>query len=412
MILCGLGIMIDEAVGQGHGAEAHAVQQAGSGQMGHDKACESANRSFLDRDQHGVVARELLDQCGVDRLGEAGVGHGGGQALGCQHVGGLQRIGQPRPKRQDGDAALFRPGLAGHFAHDSPTPDFKDLAGFRQFQPKPRATRVTQAKRAFVKCDGGRGHVLQFQLGAGCHQRDARQAAKVGDVERTRMRRTIGPHQPRAVDGEAHRQLLQHHVMHHLVIGALQEGGIDGAERAQPLGRHAGGKRHGMLFGNAHVKEAVGIEPGELVQPRARGHGGGNRDDPVVGRGLTDQLLRKDRGVAGRAGRALLLLTGHDIEFRDRVILVTRRFGRAVAMALFGNHMQQHGADILGVAQVAQDVDQLVHVMAVNGADVIEAQFLEQRAAGHDAARVFIRLLRRAFQAAGQALGHLGGEFA
>ncbi|KPH85183.1 dehydrogenase [Komagataeibacter intermedius AF2] len=74
--------------------------------------------------------------------------------------------------------------------------------------------------------------------------------------------------------------------------------------------------------------------------------------------------------------------------------------------------MQQHGADILGVAQVAQDVDQLVHVVAVNGADIIEAEFLEQRAAGHDAARVFIGLLRRAFQAAGQALGHLGGKFA
>ncbi|CAM2741064.1 hypothetical protein KOXY103107_00785 [Komagataeibacter xylinus] len=226
------------------------------------------------------------------------------------------------------------------------------------------------------------------------------------------MGRAISANQPGAVNGEAHRQFLQHHVMHHLVIGALQEGGIDGAERAQPFGGHAGGKGHGMLLGNAHVKEAVGIGLGELVQTRAGRHGGGDRDDLVVSRGLADEFLGKHRGVAWRPGRALLLLAGDDIELGDGMILVTRRFGRAVAVAFFRDDMQQHGADILGIAQVAQDVDKLVHVMPVDGADIIEAEFLEQSAAGHDATRVFIGLLGRALKATGQALGHLGGEFA
>ena len=45
-----------------------------------------------------------------------------------------------------------------------------------------------------------------------------------GHVERARMGRAIGADQPRPVDGEAHRQRLDRHVMHDLVVAALEEG--------------------------------------------------------------------------------------------------------------------------------------------------------------------------------------------
>jgi hypothetical protein len=41
-----------------------------------------------------------------------------------------------------------------------------------------------------------------------------------------------------------------------LVVAALQEGGIDRAERLHALGRHPGGKGHRVLFGNADIKGA------------------------------------------------------------------------------------------------------------------------------------------------------------
>jgi hypothetical protein len=54
----------------------------------------------------------------------------------------------------------------------------------------------------------------------------------------------------------------------------------------------------------------------------------------------------------------------------------------------------------------------VVEVVAVDRADVIEAQFLEQRAAGDQAARIFLGLPGGAFQPLGQAAGHLAGEVA
>ena len=103
--------------------------------------------------------------------------------------------------------------------------------------------------------------------------------------------------QPRPVDGKAHRQLLQGHVMHDLVIGPLQEGGIDRAERLEAFGREARGKSHGMLFGNADIKHPLGKLLGEFVKAGSRRHGGGDGDDLLVLFGLGDQRLGEDRCV-------------------------------------------------------------------------------------------------------------------
>lgn len=53
-------------------------------------------------------------------------------------------------------------------------------------------------------------------------------------------------------------QLLQRHVMHHLVIAALQEAGVYGAEGRHALAGQAGGKCDGVLLSNAHVIGALG----------------------------------------------------------------------------------------------------------------------------------------------------------
>ena len=57
--------------------------------------------------------------------------------------------------------------------------------------------------------------------------------------------------------------------MHHLIVGALQEGGVDGAERLVAFRRHAGGKGHRVLLGDAHVEGAGGEFLAEEVDARS-----------------------------------------------------------------------------------------------------------------------------------------------
>ncbi|GCD70756.1 hypothetical protein NBRC3280_3391 [Acetobacter pasteurianus NBRC 3280] len=199
--------------------------------------------------------------------------------------------------------------------------------------------------------------------------------------------------------------------MHHLVIGALEEGGIDGAERAQPFGGHAGSKGDGMLLGNAHIKKPVRVSLGKGIQPRARRHGGGDGGNLVVGSSTACEFAGEHGGVARRACGAFFLLTGNHVELGNGVILVSGFFGRLIAVAFFRDDMQHDGA-VIRIAQVAQDRDQLRQVMPIHGANVVKAQFFKQGAAGDHAAGIFIGLAGRAFHGGGQFFHELAGQFA
>ena len=74
-------------------------------QMLQHKAAEPADRAFLDRDQHLVLARQPLDQLGVERLGEARVGDGGRQPARRQLVRRLQAF-LPGARRSSGSRSL------------------------------------------------------------------------------------------------------------------------------------------------------------------------------------------------------------------------------------------------------------------------------------------------------------------
>jgi len=129
------------------------------------------------------------------------------------------------------------------------------------------------------------------------------------------MGRPVGADKAGTVDGKAHRQALDGHVVDHLVISALQEGRIDGAEGAHALAGKAGCKGDGMLLGDADVIDAIGEEFGELVEACARRHGGGDRDDALVVLRFLDQRFGKNRRVGRRVGWGLGLGAGHDVEF-------------------------------------------------------------------------------------------------
>ena len=382
--------MVLEDIGQAHGADLQArVGQPFVAGHGQDMGAQPADRTFLDRHHHFVRGDQLADQVIVQRLDEAQVGHGCRQAARVQRVRRLQRLGQSGAEREDRHL--------GTLAHDAPLADFQPLRNLGQGYARAVAARIAEGDGAAVVAGGGMRHVDQFRLVSRCHDDHVGQACQIGDVKAAGMGRAIGTDQPGAVYGEAHRQVLDRHVMHHLVIGALQEGGIDRAERPHPLRGEAGGKGHGMLFGNADVEIAIGVRRLELVQPGARRHGGGNGADRAVTRGFGQQGLGEDRGIARRTGGGLGLFAGDDVELLDAVVLVRRLFGRAIALALLRHDMDQ-ARPFGGIADVFQDRHQLVDVVAIDRADIVKAQFLEQGAAHGHAAGELVRLLGGAVQ--------------
>ncbi len=107
----------------------------------------------------------------------------------------------------------------------------------------------------------------------------------------------VGADEPGAIDGKTHRQFLDRDVVHDLVVGALQKGRIDRGKRLHALGRETRGEGHRMLLGDADVEAAIGEFLTEQVEPGARRHRRGDRDDTVVGLRLLDQRLGKDGRV-------------------------------------------------------------------------------------------------------------------
>ena len=106
--------------------------------------------------------------------------------------------------------------------------------------------------------------------------------------------------------------------------------------------------------------------------------------------GFLDQALAEHVLIGRRVRLGLGLRAGHDVELDDGVILVGGGFGRGVALALLRHDMDQDRAG-LHVAHVLQHRQQMVEIVAVDRADIVEAEFLEQRAAvHHEAAGIFL----------------------
>ena len=249
----------------------------------------------------------------------------------------------------------------------------------------------------------------EFGLVGSRHHRHIRQAGEIGDVESARVRRAVRADQPGAIEGEADRQVLNRHVMHELVVAALQEGRIDGAERPVAFRRQASGKRHRMLLGNADVEHPLGKDRLHSVQSGPVRHGGGNADDFGVATRFLDQRVGEDTGIGGRVGLGLRLGAGDDIKRRNAMVLVVGRLGRRIALALLGHHVDEHGS-VLHVANVLQDRQKMVEIVAVDWSDIIEAELLEQGAARPEVAAIFLRtpglVVEERGQAARELLGH------
>ena len=118
----------------------------------------------------------------------------------------------------------------------------------------------------------------------------------------------VGPDEAGAIEREASRRVLQAHVVHHLVVGALQEGRVDRRHRLHPLGREAPRRRSRRAARRCRRRRsAPGTPSGTASSPVPVGHGRRDADDAIVVLRQLDQRVGEhvlctwaDPGLLGR----------------------------------------------------------------------------------------------------------------
>src|SRR3546814_2643611 len=80
-------------------------------------------------------------------------------------------------------------------------------------------------------------HMNQLDLVRRSHHNHVRQGGKISDVEAARMSAAISAHQPRAVDSETDGKILDRHVVHNLIVSALQKRSEEHTSELQSLMR-------------------------------------------------------------------------------------------------------------------------------------------------------------------------------
>ena len=275
---------------------------------------------------------------------------------------------QARPKGQKRDLLA----LSNHAA-------FADLQGdahIGQFNTFAFATWIAKRDGTRVIAMGRRDHMFQLRLIGGGHHDHIWQVGHIGNVKAARMGGPVAADQTCAVYGKAHGQPLKRHIMHNLIITPLQKRGIHRAKRFHATGSQCRTECDAMLLSNCHVKTAAWVALGKEIEPRAIWHRSSHSHNLVILRRKLGQGLTKDRGIAWGVRRRLVLFSGQNIEFRGRMPLVARRFGRRIALAFLRHHMDQ---DRPGRALMhrAQHWQKLVHIMAINRPQIRKTQSLK-----------------------------------
>ena len=114
-------------------------------------------------------------------------------------------------------------------------------------------------------------HVAELAAIGRRHDVDARQAAGVGDVEGAVVRHAVRTDDAAAIHAQDDRLLVQRDLLEDLVVGALHEGAVDGADDLLAGLGETGGEADGVLLGDAGVVEAVGNSGENFFRPVPQG---------------------------------------------------------------------------------------------------------------------------------------------
>ena len=210
------------------------------------------------------------------------------------------------------------------------------------------------------------------------------------------MRLTIGRDKTGTVNGEDHILFQQVDVMNDLIVGTLEECGINTHHREHSLAGQTGRKGHSVLFCHANIKKALGVRMVEELQASAIFHGGGNGTDLLI---LTSLLIEQvAKHGRERFFRSYLRVrdTVSQIKGRNAMEVAGVFLCRSVALALFGHNMEEMGAWL--AADGAQRALQLCFVMAVNGSEIMEPHILKHGRMVHGPAHHALTALNGGFE--------------
>lgn len=148
-------------------------------------------------------------------------------------------------------------------------------------------------------------------------------------------------HQTGPVHRQQHVQLLDGDIMYQLIVGALQEGGVDRQYRFHPLTGQPGGQSSGVLLGDRHIKIALRVALGKRHQIGAFAHGRGDAHQTrVLGRGITQPAAENiaELGLFRFRSGVLRLKLG------DRMVAHRVGLRRFKPLALARDQVQKLGA--------------------------------------------------------------------
>ena len=235
------------------------------------------------------------------------------------------------------------------------------------------ASGIPDGNGAVVFQDRPAEHFTELRVAGGTQNLHAGDLTQEAHIEHTMVGGTVLAHQSRPVHSQDHGEVQQGDVLHDLVVGPLEEGGVNGHHRLCALLGQAA--RHGdrVLLGDAHIEQTGGIGVPEAQQAGAAGHGGGDGADPGI------FLCKLHHGLAEHIGigdlfRAQALAAG-GVKFAHAVVFAGLRLRRTVAPALLGDDVDENG--LAHVPRGLEQADELLGVMSVHGSDVLEAHILE-----------------------------------
>jgi len=148
-----------------------------------------------------------------------------------------------------------------------------------------------------------------------------------------------------------------------------------------------------MLFGDAHIEIPLREALFEFDQAAALAHGGRDGHQARILLRRVAQPRAEHLREGALAGRLGLLDANGRIEFAGTVVEHGIGFRQLVALALARDDMQELQA-FQGL-EVLQRGNQRIEVVAVDGADVVEAQLFEQRGGRDHALGVFLEAARQ-----------------
>ena len=138
---------------------------------------------------------------------------------------------------------------------------------------------------------------------------------------------------------------------------------------------------------------------GKAVNASAAWHRSSDRANSVVGFCQFRQSVTEHVLIGGRASGRFRFLASDHIEFGHAVIFVRAFLGGGIALALGRHDMDQNRA-LLAIADILQNRDQMVKIVAIDWADIIEAELFKKCPASDHAARVTFGFIDRLVDAA------------